>query len=284
MRSRVPDALRIDWRFVASRTKPVIAIAAAILLPFVAFYDFIAVSYLKDHVPGEDLRIYMEASTRLFSGGSWYLDRQLHGPYEILPGDVLFPVTTAPFFWTWNVLPMPLFWILPAAFFAWFLWQIRPQPLAWLVMPLFFLIEGPFRLWFGNPDIWVIAVVAAGLIWRWPAALVFLKPSVFPLAFIGVRSRAWWVLSALIGITMLPFALQYVRVALDGQGGGLLYSIRVVPMLMIPVVAWLGRTRDPQPGRGLRLGSLPKLPDRTKQPGPPGQPDRPDRAQGPNRR
>jgi hypothetical protein len=37
--------------------------------------------------------------------------------------------------------------------------------------------------------------------------------------------------------------LDWVTTVLNARGGGLLYSVLEAPMLALPLVAWLGRTR-----------------------------------------
>lgn len=63
---------------------------------------------------------------------------------------------------------------------------------------------------------WITAAVAAGTVWGWPAAFALL---------------------------CLPFGtmwLDWYR-AIDNSDQGLLYSLWQVPMLCVPLVAWMGR-------------------------------------------
>src|SRR5262245_26764248 len=92
-------------------------------------------------VVGRDLAIYTEASQRLLTGGSWYLQRQLEGAYAIQPGDVLFPPATVWFFAPWLVLPGPLYVAVPVALTA---WLVRPSPWGWVLVAL--CIAWPFTL------------------------------------------------------------------------------------------------------------------------------------------
>ena len=46
------------------------------------------------------------------------------------------------------------------------------------------------------------------------------------------------------GGCFLAGTLIYPRVVLDAQGGGWLYSGLVIPFMLVPVVAWLGRRRS----------------------------------------
>ena len=95
----------------------------------------------------------------------------------------------------------------------------------------------------GNPVMWIVMFVALGT--RWPAAyaLVFLKPSIFPFALLGVRSRAWWVtLGVLVALSLglAPMWLDYLNVLLNARGpsASVWYSAREAPLVAIPVIAW----------------------------------------------
>ena len=94
-----------------------------------------------------------------------------------------------------------------------------------------------------------MAAIAAGTRWSWPGALVLLKPSLLPFAVIGIRTRGWWLAVAAmtsVSVLLLPLLGQYVTVLLNARGprAGLLYSITDLPLMLIPVVAWLsGRRR-----------------------------------------
>ena len=104
--------------------------------------------------------------------------------------------------------------------------------------------ESPYELVRGTPTIWIVAAVAAGLKWGWPGALVLLKPSLLPFAVIGVRHRGWWVallLLAVLTVPLLSLVPDWIAAVTNGQGrGGVLYSLKDVPLVMIPVIAWLG--------------------------------------------
>lgn len=201
--------------------------------------------------PGIDLGIYLRATSRLFSGDSWFLDRQLGGPYLIHMGDVLYPPVTAFFFAPFFVLPAILWWAIPIGLAAWLIVGWRPAPWTWPLMALCILWPlTPAKTITGNPALWITAFVAAGLRWHWPSALVLLKPSLFPFALIGVRHRLWWVVVALLALGSLVW-LDATRIWLqvlgNSQGGGLLYSAVDIPMLLLPVIAWAGRTRQDVP-------------------------------------
>ena len=194
---------------------------------------------------GADFNIYLDATRSWAMSGDWYLARQLHGTYGIEYGDVLYPpllvYLTLPFL----VIPEPLWWFVPLGAVAWSLMRLRPLPWAWPLMIACLIVPlTAQQLIKGNPVIWVMAIEAVCLARGWPTIMVLLKPSLAPFALLGVRRRAWWVLLAVLGLACIPVlgaALAYPHVILDSRGGGLLYSIRDVPLLLIPILA---ATRD----------------------------------------
>lgn len=198
----------------------------------------------------DDLRIYLQATERLTMGGDWFLPHQLQGPYDVQHGDVLYPPVTAWFFAPWLFLPPVSFVLIPLGVLGIMVRRWRPSPWAWPLMAacLAFPATGLYFV-FANPALWIAAFVAAGLWYRWPAALVVLKPSVAPFALIGVASRAWWATMVVVGALSLPVlseTLLYPGVILRADLD-LAYSFANVPLLLVPVLAWLARTRSGPP-------------------------------------
>ena len=100
---------------------------------------------------------------------------------------------------------------------------------------------------------------ALGTVWRPAFALVLLKPSLGPFALLGARSRGWWVLLAafiLVSLALLPMWIDYLHVLLNGRGSVAVvwYSIRDVPLVCVPLVAWAARARPDGVDAG-RLGA-----------------------------
>ena len=160
----------------------------------------------------------------------------------------MYPPVLAWFLVPWLVLPAWTFIAIPVAILAWHIVAARPAPWTWPLIALgltypITLVHGGFA----NPTLWMAAFAALGLRFAWPGALILLKPSLLPFALIGIRSRGWWLVARGPRIASLPFlaeTLIYPRVVLDAQGGGLLYSGLVIPFMLVPVVAWLGRRRE----------------------------------------
>ena len=196
---------------------------------------------------GIDFRIYRDAAQRWMEGASFYLPHQLAGRYEIQTGDVLYPPNALVIFAPFVYLPAVLWWLIPIGVIGAVVWLLRPAPWAWPFIALC-LAWPPTALTIvvGNPVLWMVAAFALGLRYRWPAVLVFLKPAVFPFAFWGGRSGEWW--KALIGLAFVSLAFGSMwfdwLITLANSNGTLLYSIQQVPLFLIPLVAWLGRSRS----------------------------------------
>lgn len=230
---------------------------------------------------GNDLAIYTDATRRLFSDGSWYLDRQLHGPYPLGYGDVLYPPVTALAFAPFLVLPFIVWLAVPMIVVAWLIRAWRPALWAW---PLIALCVAwpmtPLKAIAGNPSTYVAMLTGLGLRYGWPAALILLKPSLGPFALIGIRDRRWWAVVSALAVLSLPWiglTLEWPVVALNAQGGGLGYSLVDLPMVLIPVIAWWARRSGPprRTGRWLlrvnvpeRDGEVPVVPTPAKAPPP----------------
>jgi len=113
----------------------------------------------------------------------------------------------------------------------------------------------------GNPGLWIAMFAALGTVRRPAFTLVLLKPSLAPFALLGARSRGWWVLLAAfvaVSLVLLPMWIDYVHVLLNGRGPLAVawYSIRDVPLVSVPLVAWAARAR-PADGEASVLGAMP---------------------------
>lgn len=226
-----------------------IALGIAVVIAGIGIGVFV-LALLRAGLPDfwfDDLEVLTAATRRLFAGESWYLPRQLGGPYQTQFGDVLYPPVTAWFFAPWLVLPSWSFVAIPVGILTWQVLSARPAPWTWPLIalgasfPISLVYAG-----YANPTIWIVAFVGLALRFAWPGALILLKPSLFPFALIGIRSRGWWLCALVLAIASLPFlaeTLIYPMVILDTQGGGLLYSALGIPLMLVPIVVWLGRTR-----------------------------------------
>jgi hypothetical protein len=207
---------------------------------------------------GVDFDLYTGAAARWLAGGSFYAPYQLAGPYSISAGDILYPPVGLWLFVPFTVLPAILWWTVPIAAAAWMLWRLRPRHEVWPLIA--FCLAWPttlLKLWTGNPVIWSAAALCLGVVYAWPSVFVLLKPSLFPFALFGANRRVWWLALGAFVLLCLPFGplwADWVTSVLDSTGGGAFYSALEVPLLLLPIVAWAGRTRPTaivlEPGRG----------------------------------
>jgi hypothetical protein len=218
---------------------------------------------------GIDYRTYIDAARRWLSGGPFYEPYQLAGPYQIVSREILYPPIILPLLVPFTVLPAVLWWAIPLGVTSWLIADVRPSLWGWaaicalLILPLPFTSDFPWALGAvvsGNPVMWIVAALAAGTRWGWPSVLVILKPSLFPFALLGCRTRRWWIAAgalAAISAVLLPMWVQYVAVLLNTRGPSATwyYSIGEVPLMLTPLVAWLARRNAPAP-RFKRVASL----------------------------
>jgi hypothetical protein len=196
---------------------------------------------------GADYRIVTDAGKRWVDTGVFYLPEQLAGPYS-WPGPwVLYPPPSLFLFVPFAYLPAVLWWAVPLTVTAWVIWQHHPRPIGWAV--ILFCLANPTTIssvaW-GNPVMWLVAFLALGTRYGWPAVLVFLKPSLFPFALFGIWNRSWWVALGVCGavsLLFLPMWFDYLTVARNAQApmGWFGYSTAQIPFMLLPLVAWLTR-------------------------------------------
>jgi hypothetical protein len=221
------------------------AAASLVILPWAAAW-LARPDYLRWLV-GIDRDIYFSATQSWLSDGQWYLARQIQGPYGILYGDVLYPPVLLYLLVPFRELPSILWWVLPLGATLMALWRIRPP--GWALPAVLLCLAWPLaieQVIKGNPVIWILAAESVAIALGWPNTLVLLKPSLFPFALIGIHRRSWWLVLAILALASLPLwqlTLEYPAVVLDSRGGGLLYSVRDVPLLLMPVVAGLAAGR-----------------------------------------
>jgi hypothetical protein len=208
----------------------------AIAVDRATFSSYVAVDY----------DIYIDAARRWLAGGTFYDPAQLAGPYDITVGVVLYPPSVMPLLVAFTALPAVLWWAIPIGLTTYAVWRLRPAPVAWPFIALCLAMRATeARLLSGNPVIWAVAALAMGTLYAWPSVLVVIKPSLGPFALFGIRHRSWWVALAALAIMSVPFLklwLDWVKVVLNSNGG-LDYSLLEVPMMLIPLIAWVARDR-----------------------------------------
>jgi hypothetical protein len=198
---------------------------------------------------GYDFSIYRDATVRWVHGGFFYYPEQLAGPYTVLDGHVLYPPVALLLFVPFTILPAILWWLVPLSIIAWRLVALRPSIWGWLAVLV--LVCRPYDVqivFAGTPTIWIVALLAVASRWPWVSAFVLVKPTLLPFALVGIRTRGWWLALAIFGAACLLFAPMWpdwIRVVLNARGpfSGLLYSLKDVPLMLVPVVAWIARSR-----------------------------------------
>ena len=246
---RQGDAMRSSDRAMRKRIKfhasILVGSVAAVLIVIELAIGFSQLGWGRD--VGVDYRIYMDATTRWLSDGSYFLPRQLAGPYQLQMGDVFYPPVALWLFVPFTLLPAVLWWAVPIAITAAALERLRPPSWTIAVSLVVFLCPKYLEFVFdGNPGMYLIAALAAAAAWGTPASLVLFKPSLFPLALFGMRSRGWWyglAALAVLSLPVLPLTLTWVPVVLDVQPGGLTYSLLDLPVCALPLLWWAGSTR-----------------------------------------
>jgi hypothetical protein len=234
----------IDARRVAERTALGLALVSAVVVIAVGLSNPLG---LLVQAKGVDYSTYMDAAREWLAGRGFYLDYQLTGPYVVVATERLYPPTILPLLAVFTVLPAVLWWVIPAAIVVGIVLYWRPSTLAWAGILACLAVPSTLELWAtGNPGIWAAAAVAAGTRWGWPGVLVLLKPSLFPFAIVSIRSRGWWVAAAgfaFVSLAFLPMWGDYAAALVNARGPrvSLLYSLGNVPLLLIPLVAWLAR-------------------------------------------
>jgi hypothetical protein len=240
--------VRIGLR-LSRRTAIALSVAIfALPLLFVAFIP----DPLEQPI-GVDFVLYRDVAARWLAGGPYFEPYQIAGPYEIRAGDVLYPPVGLLLFAPFAILPAAiawgLWWALPLGATAWAIRRLAPRPEVWPLIA--FCVAWPTTLlktWTGNPVIWSMGAMALATIYAWPAVFALLKPSLAPFALFGANRRSWWIALTVLIAASVPFGglwADWVASLANSRGGGVLYSTLEIPMLLLPLVAWFGRTRDP---------------------------------------
>lgn len=188
--------------------------------------------------PDLDRVWYMNAAQRFLTYGT---------PYGGADVAFLHPPIALYLFVPFTFMPVWLWYVAPLSILSWAIWSWKPDHRGWLVVAMCLAWpRTPSALANGNTDLWIAAIVALGLRFHWPAVWVLIKPTLGPFALIGLRHRSWWAGLAIVAVAAIPFGTlweSWVEAARTAPGDGPLYSVFSIPLVAMPVAAWLGRTR-----------------------------------------
>ena len=239
-------------------------VALAIVLGFMGLVITVlrVQAFVERGLVGVDFRLFSELGRRWSESGSMYQEYQPAGPYPFdraagtndvgdAPG--LYPPIAGPAFALARLLGPVVWWAVPIGVLIYAFTQWRPAAWTW---PLFALTTlwpstaAPFLT--GSTTMLVAAGVAGGLLWGWPALVIVFKPTFAPFAVVGIRRRSFWVglvLLVVLSLAMLGEWAIYLSAMRNVTGAGLLYSIADLPLVLVPIIGWLGRSRPGTPAR-----------------------------------
>jgi hypothetical protein len=196
-----------------------------------------------------DFQLYRDAAASWLGGHGFYHAFQLVGPYGLKhsPQPVLYPPVTLWLLVPFVYLPAALWWVIPVLVALAALWWLKPRDWVWVALLLCALWpDSPEEFIDGNPVLWAWAAVWAGVVVPGPAAIALFKPTVAPFALAGMRHRRWWLVLAAGILAAVPFGTMwgdYVTASRNLQAP-MVYFVRDVPLMAMPILAWVGRSRD----------------------------------------
>lgn len=208
-----------------------LAVALAILT--VQQYAFwLASPWAADWAFGKgDLTGYLEGARRFLETGSPYAPWTGLGPHTFIHPPVALALFV-PFLW----LPAVLWWAIPIAGTAALVALERPGP--WRLAAIALCLAWPRStgaILAGNSDMWIMFIVALGVRYGWPMALLAIKPTFLPLAALRWRSWKAGVVLALASLVMLPLWVEWLGIV-TRISGGLWYSLGGLPLVLVPVI------------------------------------------------
>ena len=206
-----------------------------------------AMAGVGQHIVGLDIGHYLDATRRWSATGTPYLAYQLTAPFQLVDSATfLHPPIALYLFAPFLVLPLVLWWVIPIGIVGWTILAWRPAYWSWPVMAAALALSRfHIPLIVGNSDLWIWAAIATGLRFGGPALLIVVKPSLYPFMVIGIHRRSWWITALVVAFAAVPFGtlwLDWMAIIRNAPIDPL-YSLFNIPWLLVPVVAWLARTR-----------------------------------------
>ena len=265
-----PGVTRAATRKVATQTSGAASSAGtvsrrlicwAIIIPAASWLLFVLLFYVirEPASIGYDYAFYRDVGARWLADGSYYLSHQTAGPYSFTTMvDVLYPPTALFLFVPFAVLPPILLvggpfdgrWVCRLG-----LSTCPPGGGAYAPPPLLAEGDKQFHVWkYGYLD---------GRRSRRRVSLGLASPVLDPeantrhLRSSRAAARPWRLgLAALVGVSLLQLPLWFdYLTAMRNLSIRADYSLVSIPLLMLPIVAWAGRSRTVEgraPGPGAR--------------------------------
>ncbi len=224
-----------------------VALALAVVLGAFALQQLILVNQGQPALLASDVvKGYLPGAQRFLDTGSPYLPEQLAGAWTLDVHSFIHPPAALPIFVPFLVLPLPLWWVLPVGLAVVAIGRLRPAPWTWPLMALCLCWpRSTGSILAGNSDLWAMAAVAAGAVWGWPVVMLLAKPTLAPLGLVGVghRSTGYAILAAaaFVLVTITLWAQWWT--VIGNAGLQWWYSLLNVPLVALPAIAYLGRTR-----------------------------------------
>jgi hypothetical protein len=234
------DRDRFIRRVVVSGSLAVVAIQVVLFVGgWIADHDAIPL--------GLDWLGYRAGFERLLATGTPYAPFELVGPFTPEHLDFIHPPNALVLFAPFAILPQPLDYILwiaiPVAIFGYLL-----RDLPWWAWPAVALLSTTNSLQYpilnGNSSLFMTAIFGLGIRYGWVVGLLAMKPTLAPLAIVGLRrsKRTLLVAGTLAVVPILvtlPWLADYLTVARNMQGIPLTYSISNYSLIALAALPWL---------------------------------------------
>jgi hypothetical protein len=204
-----------------------------------------AVGWLADasRIPlGLDWLGYRAGFERFLATGSPYAAFELNGTFTPEHLDFIHPPNFLVLVGPFAILPQPLDFILwDAVPIAVFIYLLRR--LAWWGWPLVAVLSTTNSLQYpilnGNSSLWMCAAFGLGIRVGWSAGLLAMKPTLLPLAIVGIRRPIPALLLAVVPIVLtIPLFPDYLTVLRNMEGIPLSYSLSNYSLIALAALPW----------------------------------------------
>ena len=235
---------QLDRRAMVGRLlrRAVVAISLTVVFAQAAMF---AIGWIvwRDWIPlGLDWLGYRAGFFRLLSTGTPYAPFELAGPFHPEHLDFIHPPNVLPLIAPFAVLPQPLDYILfvgiPIAIYIYLL-----RGMAWWGWPIVAFLTTTNSLQYpilnGNSSLWFCAAFGLGIRYGWPVGIIAMKPSLAPLAIVGLRRPIpTFILAVVPMLVTLPLFPTYL-IALRNMDVPWWYSFGNYSLIALAALPWL---------------------------------------------